>query len=249
MPWDRDGNYIEGRDPEDDLTLEERAARGLPLSPYEQAVLRGGQPAGDELMRASNEYYSNYPSGHEDGREVNWYQPESYNWLTNTPGQPEPESPPAPPQPPPSGSGGGGSWFDDMPSMPAWSETWTPPTWDKTFQPMTMGELEGDQGYQNRYAAMHQGQERAAAAKGSILSGGYIGKALPRALGEFASQEFNVANERKRGDYNQEYAQFQDNTQQQYNAYLQRYRQYQDQVSNNLDFAGLGLNATLGGRP
>ena len=62
------------------------------LSPWEQA--HGGQAydpantaanAPNDFDRATSEYYQNYPGGHPDPTQapVNWYQPETYSWLTN----------------------------------------------------------------------------------------------------------------------------------------------------------------------
>ena len=81
-------------------------------SPYQKALREGGQTAADDLLKASTEYYTKYPSGHPDGdNPVNWNDPESYSWLYNTPGErvpeesttPPPSVPPPtpPPQPPP----------------------------------------------------------------------------------------------------------------------------------------------------
>ncbi|MBM4438525.1 MAG: hypothetical protein FJ029_15165, partial [Actinobacteria bacterium] len=50
----------------------------------------------------------------------------------------------------------------------------------------TQAELEASPGYLAGASAMQRGMEHSAAAKGTVLSGGFVGRALPRALGEYA---------------------------------------------------------------
>lgn len=109
--------YIYDRDTDDMVWTDEG---DQPLSPMEQAIQDGTQ---DELLRASDEYYGNPgagspvdTAGHPD---TNWFDPESYNWLVNTPGGPMAPTDltdPAPPSPAPnpaptptSNTGGGGT--------------------------------------------------------------------------------------------------------------------------------------------
>lgn len=192
--------------------------------------------------------------------------------------------------------GSGGDWFSaqltsgggsDFGAIPAeFSEQYTAlprpdylqgayeaPQWNETFSPMSMDQLSQDPGYQARMQAMQQGLERSAAAKGSILSGGFIGKAMPRQLGNLASQEYAQANDRLFNQYQQRYQaftgnrdagfqgrQFNENAYQgdvgnNLNQFLTRYNQYRDSVGDkrtaetdyfnrNLALGDQGLTAT-----
>jgi len=186
------------------------------------------------------------------------------------------------------GGGGNAPTFGATPE--AYAETFTAlerpahlrdpyvaPTWNETFKPPTMEELTSDQGYQSRLATGLQGRQRAAAAQGSILSGG-TQKALERFAQDYASNEYAQAHGRAFDTYRQRYGQFMDSAnlglgarqvnESQFatdsashlNQYNTRYKAYQDAITNRRNaerdawdreygMARLGLDATLGGRP
>lgn len=183
------------------------------------------------------------------------------------------------------GSGsGGGNWFSaNAPSLSNYGappspfgetytpETYTPPTWTETFSAPTAADLEASPGYLAAQGAMQRGLERSAASKGSVLSGGFAGRTLPRALGEFASTEYGNLFNRAYDTYKQRYGEFSDSAARGQNAFAlnegnrlnsfnTRYRTYQDNVMNTrnaesdrwgreMDLARLGLDATTAGRP
>lgn len=185
---------------------------------------------------------------------------------------------------PTGGSAGGGDWFAQhapstsdfgAPAAP-FGETYTagtyaPPTFNEPFQAPTAESLSTDPGYRARMDASQRGFERSAAAKGSILSGGFIGRTLPRALQEQASNEYASSFQRAMDTYQQRYGQFSDSAARDANAFQlnetgklnqfsTRYKGYQDSILNRrnaetdrfgreLDLARLGLDATAAGRP
>jgi hypothetical protein len=207
------------------------------------------RPAGD-LSHLINERYKDFQRRAADQDGGGESAPSGGNWFaSNAPG------------------GGFTEQYSTLARPDYLQGPYVPPTFTETFTPLSQDELFADPGYQHRLDTMRLGQERSAAAQGRILSGGYVGRALPRALGEFASQEYGAANDRKFNQYLQRYGQFQDtasmaaqarnlnegayqadvgNHLNQYNA---RYRAYQDAIGNNLDFARLGLSATTAGAP
>ena len=83
-----------------------------------------------------------------------------------------------------------------------------PAQWNETFQPVSADSLKSDPGYLARLDATQRGFERSAAARGSVLSGGFVGRTLPRALGEQASNEFGAANNRAFDQYMARYGAF-----------------------------------------
>lgn len=144
---------------------------------------------------------------------------------------------------------------------------YTPPTWTDTYTPPSLDDLTSSPGYLADEASIQRGLERSAAANGSILSGGFVGRALPRALADFTSTAYQNLNNNLFQQYQQRYGQFTDaasmaaqaralnegayqadvaNSLNQYNT---RYRAYQDAINNNLSYAQLGLNATTAGAP
>lgn len=148
--------------------------------------------------------------------------------------------------------------------------TYTPPTFTEPFVAPTADSLSTDPGYQARLAATQRGAERTAAARGSILSGGFVGETLPRKLGEFASNEYGNAFRRAFDTYQQRYGQFSDaaareaeafrtNETGKLNQFSTRYRSYQDLVAGRrqseidrwnreMELARLGLDAASAGR-
>lgn len=147
---------------------------------------------------------------------------------------------------------------------------YAPPTWQEAYAPPTIEELLADPGYQIRLNAGLQAQDRSAAARGSILSGGHL-KGLQRFGQEYASTEYGNLNQRKTADYQQRYGQFSDAAQRGANAFAAnetgrlnqfntRYKSYQDSVLNRreserdrwareMDLSRLGLDAYQAGRP
>lgn len=172
----------------------------------------------------------------------------------------------------------GGDWFDQnkpggvQPFGETYAAgTYTPGTFDEQFVAPTAESLTQDPGYQARSNELQRGFERGAAAKGSILGGGFIGRTLPRAQSEFASQEYGNAFQRAFDTYQQKYGMFSDtqarnadafrtNETGKLNQYTTRYNSYQDLINNRrnyyndqaqheLDLARLGLDATAQGHP
>lgn len=143
---------------------------------------------------------------------------------------------------------------------------YTPPSFTEKFNAPTVEDLLKDPGYRARMDEMQRGTERTAAAKGSILSGGFVGRTLPRALGELASSEYSNTFKRAYDTYQQRYGQFSDqagreanafamNEQGKLNQFQTRYKTYADVVANKrlseedrwqreMDLARLGLGAT-----
>jgi hypothetical protein len=149
--------------------------------------------------------------------------------------------------------------------------SYTPPEFQEKFEAPTAESLTSDPGYQSRMQAGQRGFERSAAARGSLLSGGFVGRTLPRALGELASNEYGQAFGRAFDTYQQRYGQFSDsaargadafktNEMGKLNQFQTRYNSYQDLVKNRrqseedrfrreLDLARLGLDAASSGAP
>ena len=136
MPYDDMGQWYDDYGGEESyLSPWEQAHGGVPYDPNNTE-----QNAENDFDRATAEYYNNTsPEAQAEHNNTNWYQPETYAWLTNTPGGgadlgndfggiPEPPPPPPrPPTPPPSpnsprnsgDSGGGGrtgnlNYFGDL---------------------------------------------------------------------------------------------------------------------------------------
>lgn len=128
------------------------------------------------------------------------------------------------------------------------------------FTAPAFSELEADPGYQARLAAAQQGLERSAAAKGSILSGGFIGKTMPRELQKLASDEYDNLYARRLGAFTtnaglnygarqMNESAYQDDVSNARNTYDMRYRGWRDLVGDQFRLGEMGLNATLAGAP
>lgn len=166
------------------------------------------------------------------------------------------------------GQGGGFSWSDYGAPPSGFSDQYsagryTPPQFQEKFAAPTVDDLLKDPGYQARMQESQRGFERSAAAKGSILSGGFVGRALPRELQTLASNEYSNTFKRAFDTYQQRYGQFSDsanreanafamNEQGKLNQYQQRYTSYKDLVDQRrqaeedkwrreMDLAQLGL--------
>lgn len=241
MPYDRDGEWYD--DPNE--------VYDGPLSPYEQAVQNGGQEAGDALLEAANEYYTNYPNGDADDPnrpETNWLNPASYDWLINTPtvqtagGDPTPTDPGGGDD----GSGGGGSGggggmstvgtgtfgaipapFGENYTMLARPAHLAQPYRAPVWTPPTMDDVMAMPGYTTRLVSGVQARDASAAAQGSVLSGGHQ-KRMEKYGQEFGAGEY--ANE-----YARRYGAFQDDATRGYQARLANEDAYQSDVGNNLN--------------
>lgn len=164
-------------------------------------------------------------------------------------------------------------------ARPSWLQgEFVAPTWSEKFVAPDAAALYADPGYQARLEASQRTFERSAAAKGSILSGGFVGRTLPRAQQDLASQEYGSAFQRAYDTYQSRYGEFSDAAARQYgartlnetayqgdvgshlNQFQTRYKSYQDEVENKrkaeedrwkraYETASLGLTAFLGGKP
>ena len=105
------------------------------------------------------------------------------------------------------------------------SGAFTAPTWNENYTAPTQADLEASPGYLASETAMQRGMERSAAAQGKVLSGGFVGRTLPRALGEHAAGA---------------YQQLRANS---FDEYLQRYGQFQGGVNNSLAARGVNEGA------
>jgi hypothetical protein len=146
--------------------------------------------------------------------------------------------------------------------------TFTPPQFTEKFAAPTVEDMLKDPGYRARMDESQRGVERSAAAKGSILSGGFVGRTLPRVLQEQASNEYSNTFKRAFDTYQQRYGQFSDAAGREANAFAMnetgklnqfqtRYKSYADVVANKrlseedrwqreMDLARLGLGAVGG---
>lgn len=140
-----------------------------------------------------------------------------------------------------------------------------PQQWTEKFEAPSLADLEATPGYQARLGAAQKASERSAAAKGSILSGGFQ-TALGREQQNIASQEYGNVFGRAYDTYQQRYGQFRDqenanlgarglneatyqgDVAQNLNTYNTRYKGYRDTISDQFDLARLGLDAALGAR-
>lgn len=178
------------------------------------------------------------------------------------------------------GSGDGaqsGDWFDaNAPKPPDYTTPtrpdhlqgpYTPPTWPESFTAPSVEQMYADPGYQARFESMQRGLERSAAARGSVLSGGFVGRTMPRELGNFAAQEYGNVYGRAYDAYKQKYGEFadkltadagarafnertyQDDVMNAQNQYGLRYRSYRDAIGDQFRLSEMGLDATTGGRP
>ena len=218
-----------------------------------------------------------------------WGRTPSDPWFGIAPGTPTGRIPLAPGvsdeeyrqslPPPPAPRQGGRSFFDDFDvtydfNVQPFGETYTagqfaPPTFTEQYTAPTIEEMLADPGYQARLNAGLQAKDRAAAAQGSVLSGGHL-KALGRYGQEYATNEYGNLNTRKLAEYQQRYGQFANQAAMQaqafglnetarLNQFTQRYKTYQDAVLNRqqseeakfrrqLDLARLGLDSEIAGR-
>jgi hypothetical protein len=113
-----------------------------------------------------------------------------------------------------------------------WGETFAPPAKPSVLQTPyalpTQAELEASPGYTAGASAMQRGMERSAAAKGSILSGGFVGRTLPRALGEYAGSAYGNLVGQTLGARQQQYGEYSGDVSNAFAQYQQRYGQFAD---------------------
>lgn len=113
-----------------------------------------------------------------------------------------------------------------------WGETFAPPAKPSVLQSPyalpTQAELEASPGYTAGADLMQRGMERSAAAKGSILSGGFVGRTLPRAMGEYAGGAYNNLVGQTLGARSQQYGEYTGDVSNAFEQYKQRYGQFAD---------------------
>lgn len=92
----------------------------------------------------------------------------------------------------------------------------------------TRADLEASPGYLAGADLMQRGMERSAAAKGTILSGGFVGRALPRAMGEYAGGAYQNLVGNTMGARQQQYGEYSGDVSRAFDQYRQRYGQFAD---------------------
>lgn len=113
-----------------------------------------------------------------------------------------------------------------------WSETFAAPAKPSVLQTPymlpTQAELEASPGYLSGQSAMQRGMERSAAAKGTVLSGGFVGRALPRAMGEYAGTAYGNLVNQTLGARQQQHGEYSTDVSHAFQQYQQRYGQFAD---------------------
>lgn len=104
----------------------------------------------------------------------------------------------------------------------------------------TQADLEASPGYLAAQTAMQRGIERSAAAKGTVLSGGFVGRALPRALGEYAGTAYGNLVNQTLGARQQNFGEYSTDVNNAFAQYQQKYGQFSDAASR--DQAARALN-------
>lgn len=113
-----------------------------------------------------------------------------------------------------------------------WTEQFAAPAKPSVLQTPyalpTKAELEASPGYTAGADMMQRGMERSAASKGSILSGGFVGRTLPRAMGEYAGTAYNNLVGQTLGARQQQYGEYTGDVSNAFEQYKQRYGQFAD---------------------
>lgn len=113
-----------------------------------------------------------------------------------------------------------------------WNETFRQPEKPSVLQTPyalpTKAELEASAGYTAGADLMQRGMERSAAAKGSVLSGGFVGRTLPRAMGEYAGTAYGNLVGQTLGARQQQVGEYQGDVSNAFSQYQQRYGQFAD---------------------
>lgn len=107
----------------------------------------------------------------------------------------------------------------------AWNESFTSPSWDKTFEAPTSADFAGDSAYQEQLARGQDALQKSAAARGTVLNPGTLKDLSDWTVGA-ASAEGDKLYNRKASEYSQQYGQYLNTVQQKANDYQQRYNQY-----------------------
>lgn len=114
----------------------------------------------------------------------------------------------------------------------SWTEQFAPPEKPAGLRsPYTLptrAELEASPGYLAGSDLMQRGMERSAAAKGSILSGGFVGRTLPRALGEYAGSAYGNLVGQTLATRQQNVGEYTGDVSRAFDQYRQRYGQFAD---------------------
>lgn len=119
------------------------------------------------------------------------------------------------------------------------------------FNAPTFDDLNADPGYRARLEASQRGLERSAAAKGSVLSGGFIGRTMPRELQKLASEEYGNLYQRRLGAFTTNAGfgmgarqlnegAYQNDVTNFLNQYGQRYQTWRDLVGDQFRTAEIG---------
>ena len=109
----------------------------------------------------------------------------------------------------------------------------------------TQAELEASPGYLASQTAMQRGIERSAAAKGTVLSGGFVGRALPRAMGEQAGQAYQNMVGQTLGARQQQSGEYQADYGNAFGKYQQKYGQFQDAATLGGQARGINESAYM----
>jgi hypothetical protein len=167
------------------------------------------------ILAAVNQYYgdgSGPPNVDIPGHDpVNWFDPSTQTWLTNTPGGPIAGNTP-PPAPAPTATGGGGGW-----STPAFTGPWAPdlsywedaPSFDFQFdapptitpyQSPTGADAQAEPGYDFARSEGLRALTQSRAAQGLARTGGTL-KDLITWGNKFADQNYSNVDARQRANY------------------------------------------------
>lgn len=114
-----------------------------------------------------------------------------------------------------------------------------------TYTPSTLADLYADPGYQARLAAGQVTMDKAAAAKGNLLTGGTV-KDENQAAQDYASNEFQNVSNRNLTNFGTAYNRDLTDWTTNYNASLQQYQQAYNIFANNQNNASNKLNAWAG---
>lgn len=108
------------------------------------------------------------------------------------------------------------------------------------FRAPSLEELEASPGYMAMLQATQRGLERSAAARGSVLSGGFIGRTLPRALNEASYAAYGDLYDRSLSTRQQQEGEFNRSVDDAFKAYQQKYGMFSEAAGR--DFNARQLN-------
>ncbi len=172
---------------------------------------------------------------------------------------------------PAAGADGADDWFSsNLPAMspptpsytaaperPGYLQNYQAPTWQggdfqapgkpgalgKQFTAPTLQDLLSSPGYLAQQDAIQRGQERAAAGKGSILSGGFNGIVLPRALAEGAARSYGDLYNRALSTRGQQFGEYRADVGDALEQYKSRYQSFVDSANLGAQARGINENA------